>query len=384
MPTRTGTPTQGEVTTTGSSLTYSYTLVTGSDRRLFVGVMFDDTGASGATVSSVTYNGVALALVSDGTTSAVETVATSNTTRSEVWSLIEASLPTNAPHDVVITMSQDVDAIISVTQQLDDAEQGDIHKVETDPITTGGSTFSTSITTTVDGAMILSNIAGSSGGVWTATAPNTLVLGDTNSSNSGAMGYYDQASAGTQAMAWTVSGGQARVAHVIVAVLAPGGGPVIPDYTDLYIEYTGDAVMTLVAEGDGTISNVVNENDNTTNLWDSVDDTPASPNDADWINNTAAAASTFIDLSATLANFESMSTMSVTFRIGVIDYTADISVYAQLFQSDESTSLSDEMLIETVSADAGFANDTEVTFTGVNTSASKAVWDAAKIRIRWA
>lgn len=42
---------------------------------------------------------------------------------------------------------------------------------------------------------------------------------------------------------------------------------------------------SLLATGDGTIVDVVNENDAASPLFSSVDDDPSSPNDADWVNN---------------------------------------------------------------------------------------------------
>lgn len=42
---------------------------------------------------------------------------------------------------------------------------------------------------------------------------------------------------------------------------------------------------SLLATGDGTVVDVVNENDTAADLHLSVDDDPASPNDADWVNN---------------------------------------------------------------------------------------------------
>ncbi len=44
-------------------------------------------------------------------------------------------------------------------------------------------------------------------------------------------------------------------------------------------------VASLLATGTQTIADVVNENDNTTDLHLSVDDDPASPSDSDWVNN---------------------------------------------------------------------------------------------------
>lgn len=142
--------------------------------------------------------------------------------------------------------------------------------------------------------------------------------------------------------------------------------------------------VTLYATSDGTISSVVNELDTTTNLYQSVDDDPATPSDSDYINNTITPASVFFGLTDMPTDFGNMDTLSITFRLATANYASNVSLYAQIFQSDESTSMSNEMLIETVTGNAGFANDAEVVFTGLNTTAGKSTWDAAKVRLRWA
>jgi hypothetical protein len=52
--------------------------------------------------------------------------------------------------------------------------------------------------------------------------------------------------------------------------------------TDTLVE---GKTASLYATGDGTKTDVVNENDATTDLWQSIDDDPASPSDSDWVNN---------------------------------------------------------------------------------------------------
>ena len=57
------------------------------------------------------------------------------------------------------------------------------------------------------------------------------------------------------------------------------------------VDHDTDAVVILIgtaslyATGDQGFTDVVNENDTTTNLYQSVDDDPDSPSDSDWINN---------------------------------------------------------------------------------------------------
>lgn len=142
--------------------------------------------------------------------------------------------------------------------------------------------------------------------------------------------------------------------------------------------------LTLYATGDGTIVNVVNELDTTTNLYQSIDDDPSTPTDTDWINNTEATASQFVDLGNTPADFGTMATLTILVRWRGQAYRSNISCYAQIYQSNETTSLSDEVLVSTATGNSSFANTTAITFTGVSTTASKNVWDGAKVRFRWA
>ncbi|MDX1404915.1 MAG: DUF6701 domain-containing protein, partial [Woeseiaceae bacterium] len=80
--------------TTGTSMTISHT-TSGSDRLMLVGVSIDNN--SNETVSSVTYNSIALSLVG--------TATQSNDAHIEIWQLTESGgLPTGT-HDVVITFS---------------------------------------------------------------------------------------------------------------------------------------------------------------------------------------------------------------------------------------------------------------------------------------
>lgn len=94
-------------------------------------------------------------------------------------------------------------------------------------------------------------------------------------------------------------------------------------------------------------------------------------------------ASVFFDVTDLPADFGNAETAEIVVRTRGVDIGATpLKLYAQLFQSDETTALSDEVLVRTETADSAFANHT-VSFTGLNTTAGKAVWDAARVRFRW-
>jgi hypothetical protein len=62
--------------------------------------------------------------------------------------------------------------------------------------------------------------------------------------------------------------------------------------------------------------------------------------------------------------------------------TETMQLYARLFQADEITPLSNEVLVATETGDDGWTNNT-IVFTGIDTTADKATWDAARVRFRW-
>ena len=85
------------------------------------------------------------------------------------------------------------------------------------------------------------------------------------------------------------------------------------------------------------------------------------------------------------ANFGNAETAEITVRYAGVNFINDsVSLYAQLFEGDETTTLSNEVLVVTVTADAPFNNTSAITFTGLDTGKGKSVWDAAKLRLRWA
>lgn len=141
--------------------------------------------------------------------------------------------------------------------------------------------------------------------------------------------------------------------------------------------------FTIHANEDGTIVNVVDELDTTIDLFLSVDDDPATPTDSDWVNNTSLTASVFFELQNTPATFETALTADLIVRYRGQNWSgASLTLFAQLFQSDESSALSDEETVAIVSGDGSFANTSVVSFSGV-VAGSKVLWDGARIRFRW-
>lgn len=93
--------------------------------------------------------------------------------------------------------------------------------------------------------------------------------------------------------------------------------------------------------------------------------------------------SVFFDITDLPSDFGNAETAGIVVRTRGVDIGATpLKLFAQLYESDEVTTLSDEVEVAEEATDSSFANTT-TTFTGLNTSAGKAVWDNARIRLRW-
>ena len=150
--------------------------------------------------------------------------------------------------------------------------------------------------------------------------------------------------------------------------------------------YTGGLTVTLFATADGTIVDVVNETDAASPLWSSIDDDPATPTDTDWVNNNIdpGTVSAFFDVTDVPADFGNADTATIIVRSRGQNWGGGTrTLLVQIFQSNESTTMSDEVTVATVTANGSFDNTASLTITGLDTSSGKSVWDAARLRFRW-
>ena len=94
----------------------------------------------------------------------------------------------------------------------------------------------------------------------------------------------------------------------------------------------------------------------------------------------------FSELTDLPADFGNADTATITVRYSGANFVGadSVSLFAQIFESDETTALSNEMSIVTVTADILFTNTSAIAFTGLDTGKGKSIWDAAKLRLRWA
>ena len=112
-----------------------------------------------------------------------------------------------------------------------------------------------------------------------------------------------------------------------------------------------------------------------------MDDDPDSPTPTDYINNTldGADCSIFLELVDTPADFSSLTSVNIKIHVvptGFVSDTCDL--YAQIFQSDETTSLTDELKV----ADQASSGMQTVTLTNP-TASNKSTWDGARVKLRW-
>ena len=147
------------------------------------------------------------------------------------------------------------------------------------------------------------------------------------------------------------------------------------------LESNGQVVMR--PNGTGTLANVNNQAGSTTNIHLDVDDDPDSPDTADYVKNatdTSGDKTAFFLLDDTPLDFAGMSTLTIDAHIATANFSNDTcTLFARLYKSDETTTLSDEVQVAT-QVSSGLQS---VAFTGLSLG-NKTDWDGARLRLRWA
>jgi pectate lyase len=206
-------------TTTGrTSLTWSHTIGSGTDRVLVVGVAVEDASTTDANVTSVTYNGVALTAVpsskiNGGGTGIIQT---------QLFYLLGSSLPVGA-FNVVVTFQGAVDGISAGAVSLTGVSQAAPGPAATKVDTSGADSISTSISTPVSNAWVVDVVGSGNSGSFTAGSGQTERWDLAASGMTGAMSTKPVATAGATALAQTHSGAN-RLAHSLVALSPSAGG----------------------------------------------------------------------------------------------------------------------------------------------------------------
>ena len=208
-------------TSTSGDNTWSHTIGSGSNRILLVCVNTFDGFGDGA-VNGVTYNGAPM-------TKAVGALITvSANLRAEVWYLLEANLPSTGSYNIVV----DCNGANSVTScggiSYSNAEQAAPEATNTATSNASTSTYTGSITTVTNDAVIVDSVCAGTGNSASPTASQTERFDAISNSQMGGSGNtFVQATAGSKSMTGDFSASTAGYAHAMVSVAPSGAGPTI-------------------------------------------------------------------------------------------------------------------------------------------------------------
>jgi hypothetical protein len=141
--------------------------------------------------------------------------------------------------------------------------------------------------------------------------------------------------------------------------------------------------VTLRPNGDGTATTMAAPTGAATH-WDAVDDDPdAHDGDATYTSSGTGAGSVFLLLTDTPTDFASMKTLTgkVAVRVDGAVSNDTMSLTAQVFAADETTTLSDAVTVADQTVGATYVVRS-LTFTP--TASDKATWDGARLKLSWA
>jgi pectate lyase len=223
-------------TSTGrTSLSWSHTVGSGTDRILVVGVAAEDTGTADANITSVTFNGAALTAVpnskrSGGGTGIIQT------------QLFYQLNPASGAHTVVVTFQGPVDGSSAGATSLAGVVQSAPQGAATNVDTSGADSISTSITTTAANSWVVDVVGSGNSGSFTAGSGQTERWDIAASGMTGASSTKALTGAGATTLSWTHSGAN-RLAHSLAALgpSAGGGG-------------SGPFTLTTNVVGSGTVT----------------------------------------------------------------------------------------------------------------------------------
>ncbi|HEV7809433.1 MAG TPA: SwmB domain-containing protein, partial [Candidatus Limnocylindrales bacterium] len=141
---------------------------------------------------------------------------------------------------------------------------------------------------------------------------------------------------------------------------------------------------TLLPNGDGTRTSSIQVR-GTTLAFDAINEGLGAADTSTYLQNGQRTNGTaFVQISDTPADFTSMSSLSVSIRARTRGFSNDQTrLFAQLFDANETTPLSAELLVATNPGTSSWTTVSNVAFTGL-TPGSKATWDVARMRLRWA
>lgn len=205
---------------TVSSLTWSHTCSTSSNRLLVVGVQVEDASASDAVVSSITYNSVALTKIR----SDVEGAGPVN--RSELWYLIA---PSTGANNIVVTFAGTVDGATAGAVSFTNALQSGQPNANNGFNQGSNTSITVDVTSTTDNCIVVDSMCSGTtaatltGGARQTENYNALSTGVTRGGGS----MEESGGQGATTMSWSFSTTSTRSA-ISAAAFAPyvaaGGG----------------------------------------------------------------------------------------------------------------------------------------------------------------
>ena len=149
----------------------------------------------------------------------------------------------------------------------------------------------------------------------------------------------------------------------------------------------GGGSLTLRPNGDGTITPAGTiAPSGTATLFDAIDEPVATSDDGTTYvkNNNKTSGSYFAQLTDTPGAFALMQSLTIDVRARTTGAVDDqTTLFAQVFQANGVTPLTNEVSVATNPGPGGFVTISGVTLTGL-TGGSKAIWDGAQLRLRWA
>jgi hypothetical protein len=197
-----------------SDLTFDHTIGSGCDRLLVVCIAAEE-DSPGADVVTVTYNGVAL-------TQAVEhSPAGSTQMQTEIWYMLESSLPAAGTYSVYIEcpgMSGSANIAAGATSVIGVKQQAPEATAVNDDGGAGDSSISTQIVTVTDGAWIFECI-GSGDPItgFTAESGQNERFDEPGGSSRCAGSTEEKAAAGPETQDWSTDSSSNRLSHVLAA-----------------------------------------------------------------------------------------------------------------------------------------------------------------------
>jgi len=198
-----------------SSLSWSHTIGNGDNRILIVGVHGEDSSSADLVISSVTYNSVAMSLV----TGSEATVVSDPLNKTALYYLLDADLPATGTYTVEATYAGEITrqcaGAISLANVAQQAAEAVVTNTEYN-----ASEISTSITTLTDGAWVVD--AAQSGHPSTMVVNASGMVGRYSTSGSGGQTGAGStklvSSAGPTTMSWDYNDtGTARLTHSVAA-----------------------------------------------------------------------------------------------------------------------------------------------------------------------